>query len=162
MVVAEAVTIHKSQGQSMTAVTVHLDVGKVDKRALYVALSRATSLQGLYIVGQFKVPNTTVATNTLVEMERLRSEALLVPKFKILQMVHDDEIQIVSFNCQSLRRHLQSIISDTVLMSCHILLFQETWCTDYEVFDVPGYNEIVRNKYSGRPTAFGMYEYFFL
>ena len=56
IVAAEAMTIHKSQGQSYNEVCVSLN-GRITKSMLYVALSRVASLSGLYILGKFK-PST--------------------------------------------------------------------------------------------------------
>lgn len=64
MVPAEALSIHKSQGQSYSAVCIDMSHPSKTKRMtrsmLYVALSRVTSLNGLYIIGNFKPPNRTI------------------------------------------------------------------------------------------------------
>lgn len=54
LMLAYAITIHKSQGMSLTKVEVNMT--KIfEKAQLYVALSRCTSLDGLYLIGS--VPN---------------------------------------------------------------------------------------------------------
>lgn len=52
---AEAITIHKSQGQTFDCVCVDFRKAKRMTRPMtYVAFSRVTSLAGLYILGSFK------------------------------------------------------------------------------------------------------------
>lgn len=53
MVIAEALTIHKSQGSTYENVVVHLP-SRYERALVYVALSRATTLNGLYLIGKFK------------------------------------------------------------------------------------------------------------
>ncbi|XP_044313295.1 ATP-dependent DNA helicase PIF1-like [Drosophila rhopaloa] len=52
VVPAEAITIHKSQGATYSKVVVHTSPS-MQRAALYVACSRATSAAGLYIIGPF-------------------------------------------------------------------------------------------------------------
>ena len=67
---AHALTVHKSQGQTLRQVVVHL---KFPMRSdlLYVACSRATSAEGLYIIGKFTPPNPIHENDPLFqEMKR--------------------------------------------------------------------------------------------
>lgn len=50
--VAEAITIHKSQGSSLSKVVVSLG-NRNDTAMGYVAYSRATTISGLFIIGNF-------------------------------------------------------------------------------------------------------------
>jgi len=153
--VAEGITIHKSQGQSMNEVVVKMSY-PMERSLIYVALSRATSLNGLYLIGDFKPPNTPQSNHPpLVEMERMRNESLLVPKFVSLRELPVNTFQIISHNVQSLRKHLQCITNDKVYMESNLLLFQETWTTSNEHFDIPNYHEILKNTLNGAPKAFG-------
>lgn len=155
VVVAEGITIHKSQGQSMAAVVVDLK-GRMDRSLLYVAASRATSLNGLFFIGNFKAPNPPPANHSVVaEMGRMRREAVLTTKFQHLRMKPDNIIQIVSSNVQSIRCHLRSIVNDQVFTKSDIILLQETWALSSETFIVPGFKEIVRNPLQGTPKAYG-------
>lgn len=52
LIVAHAITIHKSQGLSLDNVVVHIK-GRMTRELLYVACSRAKSLEGLFIIGKF-------------------------------------------------------------------------------------------------------------
>uniref|UniRef100_A0A8D9EDB9 ATP-dependent DNA helicase pfh1 n=2 Tax=Cacopsylla melanoneura TaxID=428564 RepID=A0A8D9EDB9_9HEMI len=89
---AEAITIHKSQGQTYDQVAI--DFTKcpgLTKQMLYVALSRVTRLSGLFLIGKFpdktgkgkgrraksKNADTEEVDPVMIEMERLRNEKQL-------------------------------------------------------------------------------------
>lgn len=128
----------------------------MDISLLYVALSRATSLKGLHIIGDFKPPKPRPATDpVVVEMDRMKKFCSLVPKYQWLRKVSEDTLQIISHNVQSIRKHHRSIRSDYVYMNSHLLLFQETWALANERYDFPEFSEVVRNDVSGRPSAGG-------
>ncbi|VDN36251.1 unnamed protein product [Gongylonema pulchrum] len=55
LIAAEAITIHKSQGQTYSSVFVHI-TRRMTRALLYVALSKVTSLSGLYIIGTSTTP----------------------------------------------------------------------------------------------------------
>lgn len=154
LVISEGMTIHKSQGQSMEYVTARIEKG-MDRTLMYVVLSRATKLSGLFILGEFNPPKKPdphhKPTN---EMKRLRENELLIPKFTHLRLVPSDVIQIVSHNVQSLRKHLSTVSGDRVFQSSHILLLQESWMT-FEKVNIPNKTETQRNNFTGRPTARG-------
>jgi ATP-dependent DNA helicase PIF1 len=102
--VAEAMTVHKAQGQTMDVVVVGL--GRwTNRNNCYVAFSRAKSIQGLHVVGAFNPPRPPLSTDpTVLEMARLRANAL-VPKFDCLVAPRAaSELQIVFFNVQSLKK----------------------------------------------------------
>uniref|UniRef100_A0A8D9ECB4 ATP-dependent DNA helicase pfh1 n=2 Tax=Cacopsylla melanoneura TaxID=428564 RepID=A0A8D9ECB4_9HEMI len=76
---AEAITIHKSQGQTYDQVAIDFNTCKgLTRPMLYVALSRVTKLSGLFIIGKFlgvKAPKEN--DPVILEMERLRKEKQL-------------------------------------------------------------------------------------
>lgn len=151
---AEAITIHKSQGRSEEIVTVDVRKG-MNRQKYYVAFSRATSLNGLHIIGQFNPPSQIEENDPVkIEMERLRQNPL-IPKFQFLRIVPENVIQIVSHNVQSIRKHISSVVTDSVYTNSHILAFQESWAINNESYNIPDFEEISRNSLSGRPRAFG-------
>ena len=114
---AEAITIHKSQGRSERMICVDIRKG-MDRQKYYVAFSRATSLNGLYIVGKFNPPTEIKQNDPVnVEMVRLR-ENPLIPKFQFLRSVPENAVQIVSHNIQSIRKHISTVVNDKVYTSC--------------------------------------------
>ena len=54
--IAEALTNHKSQGDTYECVVVHIEPCP-PRNALYTALSRAKTASGLFIVGNLKLTN---------------------------------------------------------------------------------------------------------
>ncbi|KAG5672958.1 hypothetical protein PVAND_003045 [Polypedilum vanderplanki] len=153
LLMAEAITVHKSQGRSEPKIVV--DVRNFDRQKHYVAYSRATSLNGLFILGQFKPPKEIESNNEVnVEMLRLREDPL-IPKYQSLRIVPDNAIQIVSHNVQSIRKHVTTLVADRVFANSHIIALQETWAIDNENYNLPDFEEISRNHFIGRPKGFG-------
>ena len=148
------ITIHKSQGRSEQIITVDVRKG-MNRQKYYVAFSRATTLNGLHIIGQFNPPEEIAANDPVqIEMARLRQDPL-IPKFQFLRYVPDNVVQIVSHNIQSIRKHISSVVVDKVYTNSHILAFQECWALHNESYNIPEFEEISRNSLSGRPRAFG-------
>jgi hypothetical protein len=100
---AEALTIHKSQGQTFgkVAVCIHTEQ-KMDRAKLYVAISRVTSLNGLYLFGsesivppydrnltneerQEKLKEITKKCYIAKEMKRLRKESQFKNIFNFME-----------------------------------------------------------------------------
>lgn len=73
LVSAESVTVHKSRGQTYQSACVHNN--KMTRMMQYVAYSRVTNLNNLFIVGDFKPPAPLDHTSDLkVELDRLNTE----------------------------------------------------------------------------------------
>jgi len=108
-----ALTTHKSQGMSLPLVVVHL-TGRMSRPLLYVACSRATSLNGLYLIGIFSPPSPIPMNDFLnAEMKRWQS-AKLTPRFQFLRISQPD-IQFMYHNVQSHRKHWSLVENDFVL-----------------------------------------------
>ncbi|XP_070499840.1 uncharacterized protein [Chironomus tepperi] len=154
ILMAEAITIHKSQGRSEEIVSVDVRKG-MNRQKYYVAFSRATSLNGLHIIGQFNPPSEIEDNDPVkIELERLRQNPL-TPKFQFLRCIPENIIQIVSHNVQSIRKHISSVVADSIYTNSHILAFQESWTLNNESYNIPEFEELSRNSLSGRPRAFG-------
>lgn len=139
----------------MQTVTIHLGNG-LERSMLYVACSRATSLEGLFLLGDFKPPNKPSKDHSpTIEMNRMRKEALLIPKFESLHFVPENIFQIISHNVQSLRRHILTIKNDSVFMKSDLILMQESWNLANETYELEHFSEVQRNKIFGLPTAKG-------
>ncbi|KAK3923890.1 ATP-dependent DNA helicase [Frankliniella fusca] len=120
LTLAHALTVHKSQGQSLKQVVVHLGKRRMSREQLYVACSRATSLRGLFIIGTFKEPTPIPKTSHLrTEMKRWKNHKV-VPKFKKLTednnqlkiMYHNHKPQGVSIY---VKKGLKNIITADTL-----------------------------------------------
>ena len=128
LVICEAITIHKSQGQSYDHVVVDVSA-KMGLQLLYTALSRARSASGLFLVGEeLKWPQPRSDKDKIsVEMKRLEEQAQwsiplpLVPKGK------DAGTLVIGYqNLPHLYKHAASVVADHNLAACDILCFVET------------------------------------
>jgi hypothetical protein len=125
LVAANAMTITKSQGSSLPLVVVAVQQyrtkagslsRKLSRESLYVACSRATSLAGLYIDGEFQPPNLPGPNDPVsLEMARLR-EHPFVFAFRSLQDVGNDFLKIYFHNVQSFNLHRDDVIADHCAM----------------------------------------------
>ena len=120
---SSAKTIHKAQGQTKSCVIVDMTSGSRPHQH-YVAFSRVTSLQGLYLLnglsGQIKVDKGVVC-----EMERLRKEACINLSYKPVNS-YDCDLVIAFQNVQSLRLHLSQVQSDKTFKDADIVCLVET------------------------------------
>jgi hypothetical protein len=120
LVAANGMTITKSQGSSIPVVVVSVkrfrnQLGKLTRKLsrelLYVACSRATSLNGLYIDGEFEAPAPPPANDPVsLEMDRLRN----IPfRFK-LRFLQDSahENKLFFHNVQSFSAHVADVLAD--------------------------------------------------
>ncbi|KAG2213497.1 hypothetical protein INT47_009171 [Mucor saturninus] len=129
MVVAEAITIHKSQGATYQNVVLDLSKAKNPLRSsLYVARSRATSASGLFIIKNtdFCGPAPPKENEQIsLELKRLES-AKLKTSFSHLQNTERQSMQVISHNVQSLRAHIDQITNDAAYLHSDIILLNET------------------------------------
>ena len=90
----------------------------------YVAFSRETSLQGLYLLnglsGQIKVDKGVVK-----EMERLRRDAYITLSYQPVSTCKCD-LTVVFQNVQSLRLHLRLIQNDASFTDADVICMAET------------------------------------
>jgi len=126
LVAANGMTIFKSQGSSISQVVVHVKrhrkpVGKLSmkltRESLYVACSRATSLQGLFIDGKFEPPTSPPPSDPVtIEMDRLR----ITPypfTCKFLQDFEQGFHRVYYQNIQSFAAHYLDVLSDNCAKS---------------------------------------------
>ncbi|PIK46449.1 hypothetical protein BSL78_16696 [Apostichopus japonicus] len=111
---ATAKTVHRCQGDTMKEIVVDMSGARSQCHIHYVALSRVTSLNGLYVLhlNPAKINE---------EVEDLRSTRYL----KINSQPIDGNTTIIHQNTRSLRKHISDIVHDTTITSADILLFTE-------------------------------------
>lgn len=155
LVVAEAITIHKSQGGTYNTAIVELPETRMQRALMYVACSRATSSDGLNIVGSsFRKTEPPKATDAIA-LELARQQSIrLETRFRHLQTA-GSLIQVIFHNVQSLPAHLNQIVSDPLYLQSDVLLFAETWCTTNHNLLIPGFKEIARADMEGQPKPVG-------
>ena len=146
VVAAEALTIHKSQGQTYNEICLDLtNCRRITKAMLYVALSRTTDLKGIYIIDNFKPPKyrSKQSDPILVELARLKSDKMLTLSYNNLNEF--TEKSIVFLNIRSLNKHLNKIIKDKWYSRHEILIFAETRTISTDLLVIPNYNVIFRS-----------------
>lgn len=125
-VLAYALTIHKCQGLTLNQV-VFLYNSNLRRDLVYVAMSRTTSVQDLYIVGKFIRPKP-ISENDNLEIEKRRwSKKRLLPKFKFLRTLTDSSTRIFYHNIQSFKKHKKLVQNDDTYCAANVLIFSETW-----------------------------------
>ena len=133
LLAANALTIHKAEGGTFGEVVHHYKRGYSNK-LVYVALSRVTSLEGLYSVPENKVKRFYHGliephhkTDLQLELERLRQNHYAIIVDVIGDFISKSEgFSLFSFNCQSLRSHFNGL-NDQVTQRANILILSETW-----------------------------------
>ena len=125
---AWACTVHKVQGLTLEKVVLSSDL--IKQRAfnygqIYVALSRATSLQGLYILGQIESKHIKANPKVLEEYERLRNECI-VPHLTTVPQDNFNVLTISLLNIRSLKKHSIDIKCDSRIFNNDIIALTET------------------------------------
>ena len=127
LVICEAITIHKSQGQSYDQVVVDVSA-KMGLQLLYTALSRARSTAGLFLISEeLKWPQPRSDQDKIsVEMKRLEEEAKWTIPLPMVSAVRDGTLIIGYQNLPHLHKHAASVAADHNLSRCDVLCFVET------------------------------------
>lgn len=129
----EGITIHKSQGATYTNVVVHTSAG-MQRKALYVACSRATSAAGLFIIGQFVPPRSDPNSVVEKELQSLRTTKILNPNFSCL--FDKSKVNALFHNTQSIHCHFSDICSDPLMLLSSFLCFIEASTYSNEAYDI--------------------------
>ena len=143
---AEAFTIHKAQGKTYEKVAVYVNAA-LNKSLLYVALSRVTDLEGLYLFGprnsilsekksllSHEERRKAVEKNSKIcvinkEMERLRNDCKMFNNFPFLdttQNAESNSFKIVFHNCGPYMSFKKYIQNDLGFMKADVLLLTNT------------------------------------
>jgi len=144
IVECEALTIHKSQGQTFTCVAFDLKQNNLQKQLVYVTLSRCTSLAGLFLFGRqhiFEGLNFSTLNekerlakakeldrkNTVsIELKRMRNDVPFVNQFTFLDYERNNQyINIMFHNIAGYRRKYSYLNSDLACKKADMLLFSE-------------------------------------
>ncbi|CAB3998256.1 ATP-dependent DNA helicase PIF1 [Paramuricea clavata] len=122
-----ACTVHKVQGLTLENVVVSLELNKqrsFNYGQIYVALSRATSLQGLHILGEIQSKHIKANPKVHKEYERLRNSCLRT--FTKHKSSNSSFVTISLLNMRSLRKHSNDIKLHLQLFHSDVLAFTET------------------------------------
>ena len=148
LVICEAITIHKSQGQSYDQVVVDV-TAKLCLQLLYTALSRARSAAGLFLVGdEIKWPQPRSDQDKVsVEMKRLEEEAKwTIPLPRVAEDKDDNALVVGYQNLPHIYKHVASIEADHNLSRCDILCFVETHSEGIQIAGFDMLAELPKNQ----------------
>lgn len=178
LISALAMTIHKSQGGTYDSIVYEYD-RKHPRELVYVALTRVTRIQGLFMVtkedtrdswkfwiGRAGIPlnaseadkhqkrSTSHREDLMLELERLQNNPLQTVTKTFLEFISKrNGLSIFSFNCQSLHAHAADLRNDTIVKNSNVLLLSETRMKTEEPIDMPNFNFIVSYKRPEVPAA---------
>ena len=149
-----AMTIHKSQGGTYDSIVYTYKRGH-SQSLVYVALSRVTSPQGLFIIpaNDKKIfyhgrrEDDTMA-ELRTEFERLSTVCLQTCDQTIVEKMNLAEMTIFSFNCQSLNAHAKDLRGN-VLNKSDFLLLSETWIENDKHVEIHNFLCVVQYKRPG-------------
>lgn len=151
LVPAEAITIHKSQGQTYESVCVCLDNKKkgqkrhgITRTMLYVALSRVTKLSNLYIIGNFIPPTKSTKNDpTSDEIENLKTNKTLRLCYDTLE--NKCGLVVGYHNVRSFFKYKKHIENDPWYNHCDILVLSETQCLETDKIELNGFKIFFRS-----------------
>lgn len=154
LIIAEAITIHKSQGATFESACVNV-TKKLFRELLYVALSRVTKLSNLYIIGNFQPPDPPRNDDAvMLEIHRLQTEAPLKLSFNTLQSPSD---LIVGYhNVVSFPKYRAHIVNDKWYSRCDVLICSETQTTEKIQPSLPGFQLAFRSDDFETPKQRGV------
>lgn len=142
-----ACTIHKVQGATLDKVVISFNKIQTKGQA-YVAVSRVTSLQGLFFL-DFKPQVIKVDEMVSKEMARLRDHC--TPELQNYSTIPKNVLRFCFFNVQSLQStHQKDVNNDPYLLTASVLALSETW--QKYAPRLPAYDSVVG---IGRQTEHG-------
>ena len=152
-IVAEALTIHKSQGDTYDCVVVHIEL-RMLRNALYTALSRAKSASGLFVVGNLKLINKLSEKDPVhLELKRLREHCAIMWSIPL------NSPDIYVHNVRSLNKHWEDLTVNSLIVQSQVLILQETMTLSTDNFNIPGHTLIGRIDCSARLPGSGTHIY---
>jgi DNA replication protein DnaC/exonuclease III len=139
-ILAWAVTIHKVQGMTTDAAVISLK--KIFKPGMaYVALSRVTSIHGLFLEKEdftldtiYCDPAVRKSISIMKPASTLSGWHQLIPSF---MKCSSSEITILSHNIEGLLPHIQDFTNSQIFFRADIIALQETWLSQDSNFKNP-------------------------
>ena len=105
---AAAKTVHRSQGDTQPQIVANLNTKRAIPHIHYVALSRVTTMEGLYITDLCK-NKIAVDPKVVKEMLQLRTQRYLELCFTPLYQLDPTDFKICHLNARSLHNHTENV-----------------------------------------------------
>ena len=131
LILSWACTVHKVQGKTFPKIVFSFQLLKqrrFNSGQVYVALSRVTSLEGLYLTGQFNKNSITFDQRAYNEYEYMRNNLKLVTGIDSVSC-EENSLTFSLLNIRSLKKHSVDIKYDQSLMKSNIIFLTETQLT---------------------------------
>jgi len=160
-----AMTIHKSQGGTNDEVVYEYS-NSHSIPLLYVALTRVTSLEGLFICNSqdnlrfYHLKRVDPSVSSLQQQfKRLSLNKLITLQGLITDFMNSrNKLTIYTLNCQSLKKHTTDL-QDSICQRSNFLLLTETWLPADELVDLPNFHCIAKFKRQNvRATGVAIYK----
>ncbi|CAK9832801.1 ATP-dependent DNA helicase pfh1, partial [Anthophora retusa] len=150
VVEACAITIHKSQGGTYQKVVYEYKKSH-DQQLVYVALSRATSIDGLYLTNSendytFYHAKGRENQELRNKFRRLQRNRLKTVTDELCEFLANSLVSLCTFNVQSLNAHTIDLITDPLIVGSNLLLLNETWNDNNTHTDITGFRLINQFK----------------
>ena len=129
LALAWACTIHKVQGLTLKEIVISFHLEKqtgFNYGQIYVALSRATTLHGVHVLGTVDKKFIRADPRVHAEYERLRKTSLLTETLECQLHEQHIVIPVVLLNVRSLKKHCLDIKFDKNIFNCPLILLTET------------------------------------
>ena len=114
----------------------------------YVMFSRCSCLEDLYIQGKFNERNIRCDQNALSESMRL--EEISLNFFKNRPMESNASFSMAFLNIRSLKKHLEDVKLNDILMKCDLFFLTETWLHKKDHIDLPPFFGYFANFGNGK------------
>ena len=152
-----AVTVHKVQGQTTSQAVISMK--HHTKAMAYVALSRVSSIDGMYLVDY---DSSKIFCDEGIAKELAKMcvcDVSLANPFTNVD--HSKSFIIAHHNIQSLYAHIDDLKLNKELRKAHVICVSETWFTGTEYdqtipFHIDGYDLVIQES-SGRGRGVAMY-----
>ena len=128
LMLAWACTVHKVQGKQFKEIVISFNLFKQrswNNGQMYVALSRVTSLDGLYLTGEYNASAIKADPRATIEYNNLRENYAMKPIDACCATLQSS-LTITLLNTRSLKKHAVDIAADEVLKDCDIIFLTET------------------------------------
>ena len=137
-----------------------VDVTSVHQPGMaYVMLSRVQSIEQLHIIEKLDPLKITVNDKVIKEARRMNRVSINQNPCDWMKNTETPKLKVCSFNTCSLRKHIEDIRTDLVLMQSDILFVEETWLEEEEEEEERYQLEGYRAHFTSRGRGKGIVAY---